>query len=110
MALISDTKLFGNLNRGKYRGCIAGYECLSVNVDGSFSPCRHIHYKETFESIEAYLSKSEIIKKLSECDETKAEDPCAHCKYLLNCRPCMAINTEIDDRIVFKNAYCHVNG
>ena len=110
LALISDTKLFGNLNRGKYRGCIAGYECLSVNVDGSFSPCRHIHYRENFESIETYLKKSEIIKKLSECDETKAEDPCAHCKYLLNCRPCIAVNTEIDDRIVFKNAYCRING
>lgn len=110
LALISDTKLFGNLNRGKYRGCVAGYECVSVNVDGSFSPCRHIHYKENFESIEAYLTQSEVIRKLSECDETKAEEPCASCKYLLNCRPCIAINTEIEDRIVFKNSYCYING
>lgn len=110
LALVADTKLFGNLNRGKYRGCIAGYECLSVNVDGSFSPCRHIHYKEYYDSIEAYLTNSPVIKKLSECDETSAEEPCKSCKYLLNCRPCIAINTEIDDRIVFKNAYCHVNG
>ncbi len=109
LALISDTKLFGNLNRGKYRGCIAGYECLSVNVDGSFSPCRHIHYKEYYDSIEAYLANSPVIKKLSECDETKAEEPCKSCKYLLNCRPCIAINTEIDDRIVFKNEFCHIN-
>ncbi|MBQ3011727.1 MAG: radical SAM protein, partial [Oscillospiraceae bacterium] len=94
LALTADTVLFGNLNRGKYRGCIAGYGSVSVNVDGSFSPCRHILYKEHFDSIEEYLSKSQIIKKLSECDESKAEEPCKSCKYILNCRPCMAINTE----------------
>lgn len=110
LALTADTKLFGNLNKGKYRGCIAGYECVSVNVDGSFSPCRHIMKKEYFDSIDEYLSNSEIIKELSACDETKAEEPCKNCKYILNCRPCMAINTEIDGRITFKNEFCHVNG
>lgn len=110
LALIADTKLFGNLNCGKYRGCIAGYGCVSVNVDGSFSPCRHIHYKEYYNSIKSYFAQSEVIQKLSECDETKAEDPCKSCKFLLNCRPCIAINTEIDDKIVFRNKFCHVNG
>ena len=109
LALVSDTKLFGNLNRGKYRGCIAGYECISVNVDGSFSPCRHIQKREYFESIKEYLEQSEIVRELAECDETKAENPCKDCKFLLNCRPCMAINTEIDGRIAFKNEFCHVN-
>lgn len=110
LALTSDTKLFGNLNRGKYRGCVAGYECVSVNVDGSFSPCRHIHYKENFNCIEDYLNHSKIIQELSACDETKAEEPCKSCKFLLNCRPCIAINTEIDGKITFKNEFCHVNG
>jgi len=110
LALTADTKLFGNLNRGKYRGCMAGYECVSVNVDGSFSPCRHIHYKEKFASIEEYFEQSKIYRTLAACDESKAEEPCKNCKYLLNCRPCMAINTEIDDKIVFKNEFCHVNG
>ena len=110
LALVADTKLFGNLNVGKYRGCIAGYECVSVNVDGDFSPCRHIHYKESFDTIENYLNQSKIIKKLAECDETKAEEPCKNCRFLLNCRPCMAINTEIDGIITFKNEFCHING
>ncbi len=110
IALVADTKLFGNMNRGKYRGCIAGYECLSVNVDGSFSPCRHIHYRENYDSIEAYLTQSPVMRELAACDESKAEEPCRSCRFLMNCRPCISINTEIDDRIAFKNAYCHVNG
>ena len=109
LALTADTKLFGNLNTGKYRGCIAGFECVSVNADGSFSPCRHIHYKEYFDTIEMYLKQSKIIQELAICDETKAEEPCKSCRFLLNCRPCMAINTEIDERIVFKNEFCYVN-
>ena len=110
LALTADTKLFGNLNNGKYRGCIAGYECLSVNVDGSFSPCRHIIIKEKFDTIEAYLNNSKVINELSMCDETKAEEPCKSCKYLMHCRPCMAINTQIEGLITFKNEFCHING
>lgn len=110
LALTADTKLFGNLNTGKYRGCFAGYGCVSVNVDGTFSPCRHIHYKEHFNTIEEYLTESAIMQQLAECDETKAEEPCKSCKYLLNCRPCMAINTEMENTIAFRNPYCHVNG
>lgn len=110
LALTADTKLFGNLNKGRYRGCIAGYECVSVNVDGSFSPCRHIQRKEYYDSIEEYLTSSKVIRELALCDETKAEEPCKNCKYLLNCRPCMAINTEIDGIVSFKNEFCHING
>ena len=110
LALAADTKLFGNLNCGKYRGCIAGYECVSVNVDGSFSPCRHIQHKERFDSIEKYLQQSAIIQKLAACNETNAEEPCKSCKYLLNCRPCMAINTEMNGTVAFKNEFCHING
>ena len=110
LALSGDTKLFGNLNRGKHRGCFAGYECVSVNVDGSLSPCRHIHYREKFDTIDEYLNHSKVMQQLAQCDETKAEEPCKSCKYLLNCRPCIAINTEIENTIAFKNSYCHVNG
>ena len=110
LALTADTKLFGNLNKGRNRGCMAGYECVSVNVDGSFSPCRHILRKEHFDSIEEYLDNSRVIQELALCDETKAEGQCKNCKYLLNCRPCMAINTEIDGIIAFRNDFCHVNG
>lgn len=110
LALTANTRLFGNLNRGKYRGCIAGYGAVSVNVDGSYSPCRHIHYREFYDSIAEYLEQSPIIQALAGCDETIAEDPCKSCQFLMNCRPCIAVNTEIEDRIAFKNEYCHVNG
>lgn len=110
LALVADTKLFGNFNRGKFRGCTAGYDAVSVNVDGSYSPCRHIHYKENYGSIREYMEQSPVIRALAACDETVAEEPCKSCRFLLNCRPCIGVNTEIDDRIAFKNAYCHVNG
>lgn len=109
LAILCDTKLFGNLNVGINRGCRAGISIFSVNVDGSLSPCRHIHYKENYDSLEAYFEKSEVISRLRNCTENEAQFPCQGCKYVLYCRPCMAINTEIFDTIAFRNDVCPIN-
>ena len=38
LALVRDTKLFGNMNRGKHMGCSAGRNTFTVNVDGLLEP------------------------------------------------------------------------
>ena len=99
LTLACDTKLFGNLNRGNRRGCRAGINLLSVNIDGSLSPCRHIQHREFYDTIEDYWNNSEVLKKIRQCDELTAEEPCLSCRFLNHCKPCLAINTEIHKRI-----------
>lgn len=106
LAIIRDTKLFGNLNRGEYKGCRAGKNLLSVNVDGTLSPCRHIHISEKRGNLEMYLSCSPTIQQIQNCKEENAEEPCKGCNYGPYCRHCLAINSCINKRIYIGNAFC----
>ena len=104
-ALVSDTKLFGNLNVGPFKGCGAGRTNCNVSVDGLFSPCRHLEYLEKWDSLEAYWTKSTILQKLRSLDENKKE-PCAACKYSEYCRHCLAINSKLNHDLYIGNALC----
>lgn len=106
-ALRCDTWL-GNFNTGKYRGCEAGLGSISVNVDGTLSPCRHINAHEKYASFADYYRHSPLIQQLRALDETKAEEKCSSCKYMMNCKPCMAINTEMFHRIFWGYPTCPV--
>ena len=47
-----------------FSGCTAGITHLSVTADGQLTPCNHLDFPETYDSIGAYLSDSGTIKKL----------------------------------------------
>ena len=107
LALVCDTKLFGNFNIGRNMGCAAGSTIFSVNVDGKLSPCRHLEYFEAFASLEEYLQKSEIQNKIRELENTKRE-PCKDCRFCNYCRHCLAINSKIHNDLYFGNVFCPI--
>lgn len=107
-ALTYQTALLGNLNIGIAKGCLAGKGRISVNVDGLFSPCRHLEYYESFPTLEEYWEKSEVLKRLRTMDQEDAAEPCESCRYKDHCRPCAAINSKLENRLYRGNKYCPV--
>jgi len=105
LALISETKLFGNLNVGKNKGCGAGRDTFSINVDGNLSPCRHLDYFEEHTSLEDYWNNSPILKRLREIEDDKRE-PCSSCYYSDYCRHCLAINAKMKGELYIGNETC----
>ena len=93
-----DTKLFGNMNVGLRKGCMAGITSVSVDVDGNYIPCRHITVTENFASLEEYWIHSEMLQRLRQAEQY-CREPCASCSYLLNCRHCQAINWKMHGEI-----------
>lgn len=108
LALVCDTKLFGNLNVGVKKGCAAARTTFSVNVDGLLSPCRHLDYFEEFNSLEEYWEESVILKKIREINNSIPEEPCSSCKYCNYCDHCLAINDKVEKRLFRGNKYCPV--
>lgn len=107
LAMVRDTKLFGNLNVGRSMGCGAGKNLLNVNIDGMLSPCRHLEYFEKWDSLEEYWYHSHVLQKIRTLDEHKRE-PCSSCKYCNNCRHCLAINSKINNDLYIGNTFCPV--
>lgn len=89
-----DTKLFGNLNISPYKGCGAGRFVVNVNVDGKFTPCRHINRPEEYDTLKEYWSHSSILQDLRNLENKRCE-PCASCYYSNYCRHCQAISWQI---------------
>lgn len=86
-----ETKLFGNMNVSERKGCGAGRDGLSVNVDGEYTPCRHISVTEAFESMESYWDNSKMLEMLRNV-ENNSKEPCSICYYRKYCRHCQAIS------------------
>ena len=105
-ALVLDTAFAGNLNRGKYRGCGAGIFLLSVNVDGTLTPCRHIQASEKWDTLMQYWENSPLLKEIRDCYCREPEEPCRSCKYLPYCRHCMASNHSIAGCFQVGNKQC----
>lgn len=99
LTYVCDTRLFGNMNVGKHRGCGAGRNTFSVNVDGLLSPCRHLDYYEKVTNLAEYAQKSKTIQRLQEMMREKPEEPCANCRFNANCIPCAAINSKLNGRL-----------
>ena len=97
----------GNLNIGPLKGCCAGRIAYSVNLDGDYSPCRHINYYESFPSLAEYLQGSEMIKRIHQADRCIG-DTCAGCSYQKNCRPCLAIPFLTSGKIIYENRNCEL--
>jgi len=106
LALIGRNSLWGNRNRGISKGCSAGLTSISVNVDGCFSPCRHLEYFELFSSMKEYWTQSVILNQLRSLKERESSFPCDQCEFQPNCRPCLAINAKLRKQISLGNEKC----
>ena len=98
-SLLGDYGWIGNFNVGPLRGCIAGILNCSVNVDGSMSPCRHIFQREKAETMEEFWNNSKMLAELRSLGEKSYEAPCSCCRYIENCRPCIANNIVMYNRM-----------
>lgn len=105
LAIHLNTKLLGNLNITPDKGCAAGRTCISVNVDGKLTPCRHIDVAEDYATIEDYWDKSEILATLRKIEVHK-EEPCISCAFERYCRHCQAISWQIKHRFFLGYENC----
>ena len=94
MRAILGRSLLGNQNRGIEMGCGAGRDCFSVDIDGNFTPCRHILKPEQFGSVMDYWKNSQILALLRGAEENRAA-PCRGCRYEHHCLPCAEISEQL---------------
>lgn len=88
-------RFFVNTNAGIDRGCGAGRDGVSVSVDGSLTPCRHLfRHKEKWECLADYWRKSATLEELRRVEEQKG-DTCGSCRYRIYCLPCQAVSWEL---------------
>lgn len=109
MRALLGERFLTNYNRGISRGCGAGRDGISVNVEGKLTPCRHLEFPEEELSLKNYWRESPILKKLRAAEET-AEEPCRSCKYASNCLPCMAVSVKLKNKITFGGVECVLGG
>lgn len=105
--LLGKSALLGNKNIGKYKGCTAGTVSLCVNVDGLFSPCRHLDYFEDRNSLADYWNNSPVLNDLRTLRNTKA-GKCTGCIYAPFCRPCPSANVKQNNILEFGNEQCPI--
>jgi pyrroloquinoline quinone biosynthesis protein E len=98
-------RFFVNLNTGITRGCGAGRDGISVNVDGKLTPCRHLEMPEEYDTIRAYWHNSQILHILRHVED-QPEQPCADCALQHNCLPCLAVNQVREGRIYMGDLTC----
>ena len=94
-----------NINRGVGRGCGAGRDGVSVNVDGKLTPCRHLEIAEDFQSIETYWRESEFLKRLRGVEQNRMA-PCRGCQYEAFCLPCMAVGIKLHGELNYGMSEC----
>lgn len=93
--LLSRSWINGNTNCGIERGCGAGRDGISVNVDGVLTPCRHLDHPEPeYSSIMEYWNHSKYIKALRSIEDERTA-PCRGCRYEDFCLPCADISEKL---------------
>lgn len=97
----------GNKNRGLMKGCGAGIYAMSVNVDGFFTPCRHLDFPESYPTIMEYWQNSPTLAKLREAFD-KPEGLCAGCRYERYCGPCFATNYKMEGALAKRMNICPI--
>ena len=105
LALYGKNWLTGNLNIGENKGCSAGRSSFSVNVDGAFSPCRHLEYFENNNSLTDYWKNSEILSIIRNL-ENHQHAPCDTCEFCKYCRHCLSINAKLNNSLYIGNELC----
>lgn len=106
-ALLGKSFIFINTNRDLMRGCVAGRNMISLNVDGDFTPCRHLPFAEKSGSIGEYWLNSEILDTLRNIEDNP-EAPCSGCEFERYCLSCLAVNYKVDGKLSKHNRYCAV--
>lgn len=76
-----------------FKGCFAGINGCHVDIDFNFSPCTHLHYKESYDDIKNYWEESKILKALRQA-RTDEMSPCNECIHKYDCRFCKASSME----------------
>lgn len=94
-----------NKNRGIDKGCGAGRDGISVNVEGRLTPCRHLELPEEYASIREYWKESSVLLQLRSVEDHQKE-PCSACKYHRHCLPCMAVNWKMKGEISMGDELC----
>lgn len=100
--------IFSNINQGLYKGCTAGLDSFTLNVDGKFTPCRHLFIPETYNTILDYWTNSLTLKQLRKYNDLQVE-PCINCKLKNYCRPCIAVNSTTSLGKQKENTYCQLH-
>lgn len=106
-ALLGRSALLGNRNTGISRGCGAGRDGVSVNVDGKLTPCRHLDVIGEYDSIAEYWEKSPFLQKLRSVEDSRKE-PCRGCVYEKNCLPCMATGCMLHGELTYGLKECRL--
>ncbi len=105
-AILANSFLF-NRNIGLERGCGAGRDGFSVNVDNQLTPCRHLEITEEFDGIMDYWKHSPVLARLRQTEDD-IQDPCSMCRFARNCLPCMAIPWNMKGELVMGDETCPV--
>jgi pyrroloquinoline quinone biosynthesis protein E len=108
-AYLGKSFLMGNKNTGIRRGCSAGRYMMSLDVDGNFTPCRHLLFAERFETIGEYWNRSEILHSIRSVEDSPGR-PCDNCELGRYCLSCLAVNYKIEGKLAKRNKYCPVAG
>ena len=87
-----------NRNIGFNKGCGAGRNGISVDIDGNLTPCRHLLYPESYDQIEDYWWHSEVLEKLRKFEDNRGE-PCVNCYYKNNCISCRAVASKVENNL-----------
>ncbi|MDD4803467.1 MAG: radical SAM protein [Syntrophomonas sp.] len=96
-----------NRNTGVNKGCGAGRNGISVDVEGNLTPCRHLLYPESYASIKDYWWKSELLDKLRGFEDNQQE-PCRSCYLNKNCVSCRAVADKVEKNIFSGDHYCPI--
>lgn len=94
LALVCNYSWLGNFNTSERKGCGAGIYMYNINVDGFYSPCRHLDHFENYDTLDEYFEKSEFIHSVQRF-ESDLREPCAICSLQRYCRPCVAITNKL---------------
>jgi pyrroloquinoline quinone biosynthesis protein E len=108
MRAMTGERFLINLNTGISRGCGAGRDGISINVDGKITPCRHLEFPEETRSIRDYWYNSSLLQELRSLED-KMESPCSSCRYKNNCLPCAAVNVKLHGRMAMGTKECVIS-
>ena len=103
-AFMSQT-FWGNSNVGIQKGCAAGRDAASLDIDGNFTPCRHLDFPERFGRLSDYWKFSDTLREIRAVEKSPGE-PCAGCRYEANCLSCLAVGAKLHGHIKKANRYC----
>lgn len=98
---------FLNHNIGFSKGCEAGRLGISLDVDGNYTPCRHLLIPEKYNSIVEYWWSSKTLDALRRYEDFK-EEPCVSCPLTRYCLPCRSIGEKVYQHLYKSDPHCPV--